>query len=74
MTKMKLDGNTYQGWIKAFQIFAKYKPNQISPVQPAHDIVYSGCDPLLVSDEDKAILDELGWGVEDQYECFYKFT
>jgi hypothetical protein len=79
MKGLKMDNleeirNTYRGWIKAFEIFNKYEPDANGVVQPAHDIVYSGCNPDLVSKEDKKILDMLGWMIEDELECFSKFT
>lgn len=66
--------NTYRGWIEAFTIFNKYEPEALYPVQPDHDIVYSGPSPAKVSEEDKARLVELGWGANEDLECFSKFT
>ncbi len=66
--------NTYRGWIEAFTIFDKYEPEAIYVVQPDHDIVYSGPNPDKVSEEDKARLEELGWLVDEDLECFSKFT
>ena len=74
MSDEKVDGNTYQGWIKAFQIFAKYTPDEISPLEPTDDMVYCGSKPELVSEEDTAMLEHLGWFVSEDYDCWCKFT
>lgn len=50
--------------IQALQIFLKYgNPN--FPTHCEHDVLYVMIDPSLVSDEDKAKLDELGFFPDD---------
>lgn len=71
---MDTRGDTYAGYIEAFQIFAKYAPDDTYVLQPAHDVVYSGPDPSLVSADDLKRLEELGWSPENDTGCFYKFT
>ena len=68
------ESNTYEGWIEALTIFNKYEPDAFYPVQPGHDIIYSGPDPEIVDAEDRARLAELGWHVDEDFECFCKFT
>ena len=59
--------------IKALHIFLKYgKPSY--PTQCEHDIMYiCDIDPHEVSDEDKAELDELGFGIDFDLDIFYSF-
>jgi DNA-binding protein YbaB len=58
--------------IKALQIFLKYG-NKKYPTSCEHDILYVGIDPSIVSDEDKKTLDELGFFVDDENDCFASF-
>ena len=46
--------------IEALQIFLKYG-NPVYPTHCEHDALYVMIDPGLVSEEDKAKLDELGY-------------
>lgn len=46
--------------IKALQIFLKYG-NPKWPTHCEHDVLYVDIDPEIVSDDDKKILDELGF-------------
>ena len=57
--------------IKALQIFLKYG-NPDSPTHCEHDVLYiCGIDPNIVSQEDKAILKELGFNInEDGFQSF----
>lgn len=65
----------YKEWIEALQIFDKYEPNSSYVMQPDHDIIYTGCNPDLVSDEDKKRLKELGFHPSDTgLDCFYMNT
>ncbi len=56
--------------LKAFTIFAKY--NAEDNVSAGHDEIWAGPDPEVVSAEDLAILESLGWYPHD--ECFRKFV
>jgi hypothetical protein len=58
--------------IKALQIFLKYG-NKNYPTFCEHDILYVDVDPSVVSDEDKKVLDELGFFVYDENDCFASF-
>jgi DNA-binding protein YbaB len=56
--------------IKALQIFLKYGDIPY-PTHCSHDVLTVCVDPSIVSDEDKAELDELGFFEEDN--CFQSF-
>jgi DNA-binding protein YbaB len=58
--------------IKALQIFLKYG-NKKYPTSCEHDILYVDIDPSVVSYEDKKTLDELGFFVDDENDCFASF-
>lgn len=58
--------------IKALQIFLKYG-NKNYPTSCGHYILYVDVDPSVVSDEDKKVLDELGFFVDDENDCFASF-
>ena len=58
---------------EAFTIFARYDDKAYS-VQPAHDEIFAGPNPDVVSAEDRARLEELGWMVDEESECFHIFT
>jgi len=61
--------------IKALQIFLKYG-NPAYPTHCEHDVMYiCGIEPEDVSDEDKAELERLGFGIENECgeEMFYSF-
>jgi len=53
--------------IEALNIFLKYMENVNYPTHCEHDVLHVACDPSLVSEEDKAKLDELGF-FEDEYD------
>jgi len=59
--------------IKALQIFLKYgNPN--NPTNCNHDeLAIMEIDPNKVSNEDKLSLEELGFIVDDEYDCFISF-
>jgi hypothetical protein len=52
--------------IKALQIFLKYG-NPRNPSHCEHDYFYININPKLVSEEDKAELDKLGFFVDGEY-------
>lgn len=62
--------------IRAFQIFLRYG-NVPYPTHCEHDVMYVMVNPAHVTDEDKAVLDELGFypADEDDYiqDVFYSF-
>lgn len=61
--------------IKALTIFRKYMGGDHSyPTACEHDTLYVNCDPEKVSDEDKAILEGLGFFPDkDLEDCFCSF-
>ncbi len=59
--------------IKALQIFLKYG-NPAYPTHCEHDeLTICGINPADVSDEDKKALDELGFFVSQDEDCFKSF-
>lgn len=58
--------------IEALQIFLKYG-NPDYPTHCEHDTMYVMIDPELVSDEDKARLDELGFSEGDNNFYSYQY-
>lgn len=54
--------------IKALRIFLKYG-NENHPTSCGHDILYVDVDPGVVSDEDRKVLDEPGFSVDDGNDC-----
>lgn len=60
----------YDEFIRAFEIFRKYPQDEM--VTAEHDEVYAGPDPRIVSDEDKAELEKLGW--TPKYTWFRKYV
>lgn len=64
---------TYAKWIEAFQIFAKYDPEG-TDVAAEHDEMWAGPDPSVVSPEDKARLEELGWRDYEDGNGFHAFV
>lgn len=65
---------TYDAMLESIQIFRKYASagTEEFPLHPAHDQLYAGPNPEIVSDEDTARLEELGWLVEE--DSFFIFT
>lgn len=54
------------------EIIEKVDPN--SEVEYGHDIIYVGNGTIdKMSEEDKVVLDELGWFIERQYDCWAHF-
>lgn len=59
--------------IKALQIFLKYG-NERFPTHCEHDVLYIiGIAPDDVSEEDKAVLDNLGFFVNKDEDCFQSY-
>ena len=63
---------TYARLTEAVAIFARYPGDDSIAAQ--HDELYAGPDPTLVSAEDLARLDVLGWFPNDRHACFQAFT
>jgi hypothetical protein len=51
-----------------FQIFGKYVETSIGNIGCEHDVLYIYCDHELVSEEDKARLEELGFRYKSEDE------
>jgi hypothetical protein len=67
---------TYAEWIESLAIFAKYSPEGLNGKEWAiceHDEMWMGPNPDIVSDEDKARLEELRWSASDTGN-FHRFT
>ncbi len=59
--------------IKALQIFLKYG-NPDHPTDCSHDVLtICGIEPEKVSEPDKKKLDELGFFVDEEDDCFQSF-
>ena len=59
--------------IEALTIFRKYA-NPRNPTHCSHDqLAIMDVDPAEVTDEDKARLDDLGFFVDEDEECFISF-
>lgn len=64
---------TYDAMLESIQIFRKYASAGTDefPMHPAHDQFYAGPSPDVVSDEDIARLESLGWFVEEDSFCIF---
>lgn len=58
--------------IEALTIFLKYG-NPAYPTSCDHDILRVYINPEKVSQEDKKLLETLGFEVEEENDCFYSF-
>lgn len=61
-----------QELLEAVQIFAKYDDGQY-PINAAHDEIRFYVDPEKVTEADVITLSELGFDVDDEYDCFHSF-
>jgi hypothetical protein len=59
--------------IKALTIFRKYG-NPAYPTHCEHDIMYVMIDPITVSEEDKATLDDLGFRPDNEMNNFSSYV
>ena len=57
---------------EALLIFDKYE-DPWPFLSAEHDIIYAG-SPNLVSEEDVALLKELGWHIDEDNDCFSRFV
>jgi len=69
-----MNESNWSRWAKAFTIFAKYAGKEYAHTAAEHDEVYAGPEPEKVSEEDKKLLNELGWTECSEFNCFHKFT
>ena len=58
--------------IKALQIFLKYSKDWY-PTNCSHDVLRLYVDPEIVSDKDKVELEDLGFIIDEDEECFMSF-
>lgn len=58
--------------IEALNIFLKYGDSTY-PTHCEHDVLTVAVSPDLVSDEDMAKLDELGFFINEDEECFQSY-
>ena len=60
--------------IRALEIFLKYGDAQW-PTHCEHDVLYVDIRPEVVSEEDKILLKELSFVVDEEIDCFrsYRF-
>ena len=58
--------------IEALTILRKYDDSR-NPTHCEHDVLTVATNPALVSEDDKARLDELGFFVDEHGECFQSF-
>jgi hypothetical protein len=61
-------------WSESFTIFAKYSDGSNDHTAAEHDEVFSGPDPDVVSREDVARLEALGWRADAKLGCFCRFV
>lgn len=67
---------TYQEWIESLQIFAKYDSrglNGYPATRARHKELSFGCPKDVLSSEDKARLEELGWSDYEEYGLMHRF-
>lgn len=57
---------------EALEIFEKYDKGQY-PTNCAHDILYFYVNPEDVSEADIIKLEELGFDIHQEYDCFYSY-
>lgn len=64
---------TWAEFAEAFTIFAKYGDEEYS-TQADHEEIFAGPNPTIVSAEDRARLEELGWmECGEEFNCFHIF-
>lgn len=59
--------------LQAMQIFAKYIPNEKYPTWCEHDVLHVCCDGTKVTEQDKSMLDILGFHYNEEDNDFYSF-
>jgi|WetSurSiteA1Bulk_404760.scaffolds.fasta_scaffold409074_2 hypothetical protein len=70
-----MSGNTWKGMAEAFEIFSRYATEDDGGSTAAeHDEIYAGPSPSVMSEEDMIRIEELGWLVDDEFDCWKKFT
>lgn len=65
---------TYADYAEAFTIMAKYGKDDHASIAVEHDIIYVGHDLENMSNEDIDRLEELGWEMDNDLECYYHFV
>ena len=70
------DDPNYKSWAglaEAFQIFSKYGEGKWG-TSAEHDVIYAGLNPKYVATPERLRLEQLGWFVDEEMECFGYFT
>lgn len=57
---------------EGFKVFARYEPSGC--VSSDHDIIWAGPDPSKVHEDDLKRLEEIGWLIDTDYDCFMCHT
>lgn len=66
---------SYKAWAEAFSIFAKYeREGRGYDISAEHDVIYAGPHIKEVSPEDKQRLEQLRWFIDEETDCFYRYT
>jgi hypothetical protein len=63
----------YAAWAEAFAIFANYA-GEGGEVAAEHDVVYACPDVEEMTEADRKRLEELGWFISEEFECWTRFT
>ena len=58
--------------LEAIKIFLKYDEGQY-PINADHDIIYFYVDPNKVCESDHIRLEELGFDVHQEFDCYYSY-
>ena len=64
---------TWAGLAEAFEIFSRYDEGKFK-TSAEHDVIYAGPNPKDVSTPDVMRLEQLGWHIEEEFDCFGYFT
>ena len=70
-------GSYFECFIKGLRIFQKYGGTEAAESESfgaSHEIIYVGTDPAETSEEDKKLLDELGFHECPDNDCWGWFT
>lgn len=54
-------------------IISKYECLESTNISAEHDVIYAGSD-LQIPEEEKALLEKLGWHWDSQYDSWRKFV
>lgn len=61
-----METNSYEMFVKAFQIFAKYEPDKGFSIETGHDVLYAAETlPSLMDKKDVEKLEGWGWSYSE---------